>query len=278
MTKTKVIPVEENEQPEAYVRLARTEEEIHEAQKLRYDVFYKEYGATPSEEMKKTGRDFDEFDSIADHLIVIIPENGKERIVGTYRLLRQDVAAQCGGFYSSTEYDLTPLLESNLTLLELGRSCVLADFRTKPILNLLWEGIARYINKHKIDLLFGCASFQGTDTENIKEQLSYLHHFHTSPRHIRPKALENRYIDMNLVPANHISPRTIFASLPPLIKGYLRVGATIGDGAVIDEQFNTIDVCIIVQTSALSERYRRHYERKIQKPIHGQPPSPETGE
>lgn len=255
----------------AQVRLAATKEEVIEAQKLRYAVFYDEQGAIPNEEMLEQKRDFDSFDALADHLIVVIADEttDQEKIVGTYRLLRQSVAEKCGHFYSSGEYDLTRLLDSKLSLLELGRSCVLAEFRTKPILNLLWQGIADYIVEHNIDLLFGCASFHGTDVSALSEQLSYLHHFHHAPTNLSPVALPHRYVNMNIIPKESINERALFNGLPPLIKGYLRVGATIGDGAVIDHQFNTTDVCIVVQTSLLTDRYRKYYERKIQKVIPG---------
>lgn len=265
-------PSEENAAPPAaMVRIAETEEEITQAQKLRYQIFYTEYGATPSTTMQNEGRDFDEFDPYADHLIVLAPDKktGKEIIVGTYRLLRQEKASELGRFYSDGEYNLDKLIKSGLTLLELGRSCVLADYRTKPILNLLWQGIASYITDHKLDIMFGCASFQGTDPQKIREQLSYLHHYHPTPENICPRAVSNRYVSMNLLKKEEIAnPQRTFASLPPLIKGYLRLGATIGDGAVIDKEFNSIDVCIVVQTGNLSDRYRKHYERKIQKTMH----------
>lgn len=270
--------ITENEAAAAYVRLTQSDDEIRQAQYLRYNVFYEEYGAIPSDEMKKQGRDFDEFDDHADHLVVIAPDKdtGEERIVGTYRLLREEIAEKFGRFYSGDEYALDKLTNSDLYLLELGRSCVLAEYRTRPIMNMLWQGIAGYITDHKIDLLFGCASFQGTDTDQIAEQLSYLHHFHATPIEICPRAVDERYVPMNVVAKDDINPRRVFASLPPLIKGYLRLGATIGDGAVIDTQFNTIDVCIVVQTSSLTDRYRKHYERKLQKTMHGQPQDTES--
>lgn len=264
----------------AYVRLAQSDSEIEAAQKLRYTVFYEEYKAEPTPEMLIQRRDFDAFDDIADHLIVLTrePESGLEHIVGTYRLIRQEAAQAFGRFYSEDEYDVSPLVHSGLSLLELGRSCVLAPYRTKPILNLLWQGIADYITQHRIDLLFGCASFPGTDIDSLAAQLSYLHHSHPTPGALCPKALPSRHVNMNIVPKESFNEKRVFASLPPLIKGYLRLGATIGDGAVVDRQFNTTDVCIVVQTNLLTERYRKYYERKIQRTMHGQnaPHSEET--
>lgn len=274
MIESSAIAVPNNDYLSAYVRLARTADEIVEAQELRYQVFYEEYGAKPNTEMKAQKRDFDDFDDVTDHLIVLTKnsQTNEEQIVGTYRLLRQNIAEEHGRFYSDGEYNLDKLIASDQYLLELGRSCVLAEYRTKPILNLLWQGIADYITEYKIDLLFGCASFQGVDVDAISTQLSYLHHFHSTPEDVRPVALKEQYVDMNILPKESLNERRAFASLPPLIKGYLRLGATIGEGAVIDHQFDTIDVCIVVQTSLMTDRYRKYYERKIQKTMPGQKP------
>lgn len=249
------------------VRLVKNQSEIEAAQRLRYDVFYNEYGAIADEEMAASRMDIDEYDQYADHLVVVDSSTGQDVIIGTYRLLQQDAAEKVGGFYSSNEYDLQPLLSSGQKLLELGRSCVLAPYRTRPVLGLLWQGIADYITDHDIDLMFGCASLHSTDIKSISKPLSYLHHFHMSPKALRPRAVKGRYINMNIIPQEDVNARRVFAELPPLIKGYLRVGASIGDGAVIDEQFNTTDVCIMMQTHLVTDRYRKHYERKIQKPM-----------
>ncbi len=238
------------------VRLATTPEEIREAQKVRYKVFYEEYGAHPSNDMLQEKRDFDCFDEIADHLIVF---QGEGNIVGTYRLMRHDIIHKIGRYYSSDEYDLTALISSGGKLLELGRSCVLAPFRTRPVLQMLWNGIADYITRHQIDTMFGCASLPGTNVDELSDQLSYLYHYHLADDSICTRALENRFIDMNRKQKNDINVKAVFANLPPLIKGYLRVGAMIGNGAVIDSQFNTVDVCIILPTQKLAQRYVRHY-------------------
>lgn len=249
------------------VRLASSPREIEEAQRLRYAVFYEEYGAKPDIEMLRTRMDVDVYDEYADHLIVVDDSGAKERIVGTYRMLRRAGADKVGQFYSASEYDLSPVLKSAQSLLELGRSCVLAEYRTRPVLQLLWQGIADYITEHDIELMFGCASLHSTDIKSISKPLSYLHHYHLAPEKLRPRAIKGRYINMNIIPQEDIDARRVFAELPPLIKGYLRAGASIGDGAVIDEQFNTTDVCVVVQTHLLTDRYRKHYERKIQKAL-----------
>lgn len=251
------------------VRLAETAEEIQGAQRLRYKVFYEEYGAKPSTLMAADRRDFDDYDAVADHLIVIdhTIADPEERIVGTYRLLRQEKADEHGAFYTSSEYNIAPLLESDATLLELGRSCVLADYRTRPVLQLLWQGITDFMLDHNIELMFGCASLHGTDIQALAQPLSYLYHHHLAPKALRPQALKERYVDMNLLPRSEIDERAVFNALPPLIKGYIRLGAKIGDGAVVDEQFNTTDVCIILPMEQVASRYRRFYGRKTKRDI-----------
>ncbi len=245
------------------VRLASSTEEVEAAQHLRYKVFYEEYSAIPTDEMARDKRDFDEYDPIADHLVVIDQSRGKEKsnIVGTYRLLRREIADRHGRFYTSSEYDITELLNCGHSLLELGRSCVLPEYRTRPVMQLLWKGIANYVAEHNIELMFGCASIHETDIGKISPWLAYMHHNHLAPEGLRPKALDNLYIDMNLCPAKDIKPKEVFISLPPLIKGYLRLGAYIGDGAIIDPVFKTTDVCIVLPTQLITSRYRRHYER-----------------
>jgi len=249
------------------IRLAQNTAEIEAAQRLRYTVFYEEYGAKPNEEMKREKRDMDAYDAITDHLVVIDHSisDGLDSIVGTYRLLRQSVAEKHGQFYTSDEYDITPLLNSGTTLLELGRSCVLPTYRTRPVLQKMWQEIAHYVADHDIGMMFGCASLHGTDIDVLSEQLAYLHHYHQAAENLRPKALKNRYVDMNLHPKESLDVKKAFMSLPPLIKGYIRLGASIGDGAVIDEQFNTTDVCIVMPTAQVTDKYLKHYERVTKK-------------
>ncbi len=251
------------------VRIARTAHEVEEAQRLRYRVFYEEFAATPDREMAAARLDKDDYDAYADHLIVVDSRDGREKIVGTYRLLRREVADKYGQFYTSSEFDISGLLNSGISMLELGRSCVMPEYRTRPVMQILWQGIADYMVDNNIELLFGCASLGGTDIKKISVPLSYLHHYHLAPQALRPRALKGRYINMNIIPKDDIDARRAFAELPPLIKGYLRVGATIGDGAVIDAQFNTTDVCVLMHTSLIANRYRKHYERKIQKSLPG---------
>ena len=244
-------------------RLAKSKSEIAAAQALRYQVFYNEMNAVPSSRMKNCQRDFDKFDKICDHLLVLSNEeaNLPDRVVGTYRILRGNIAKQGNGFYSSKEFDLNALMKIDGEIMELGRSCVDLKHRKLPTMQLLWQAIAEYVNCFDIKVLFGCASIPGTKPEKMSLLLSYLHHNHLAPKLLRPKALPSRYVNMNSLPKAKIIVSEALKNLPPLIKGYLRLGGYIGEGAVIDEQFNSVDVSIVVETKLITKRYLRHYER-----------------
>lgn len=249
------------------VRLARDGAELLAAQRLRYRVFYDEMGATPSPAAAAERRDFDHFDPLCDHLLVIdhaVPETEGPTVVGTYRLLREDVARQHGGFYSAGEFDLS-FLEKNRkpddNFLELGRSCVAPEYRTNAVIQMLWRAIAGYIVEHKISLMFGCGSLPGTDPDALAVPLSYLYHNHMAPPERRVRALPGRYVEMNRLPKEAISPRDGLRTLPPLIKGYLRLGGYVGDGAVIDPEFKTVDCFIMVPCDTLTERYIARYQK-----------------
>ena len=245
------------------VRLAESELDVDAAQALRYRVFYEEKGAIPRAEVELRKRDFDGFDGVCDHLIVVDLErsNGAPRVVGTYRLLRRSVAFEHSGFYTEQEFDVTNLLDHPGEIVELGRSCVDREYRTRAVMQLLWRGLAEYIDLHDIVLMFGCGSLPGTEPQVLMPLLSYLHHFHLAPRWLRPRALDEHYVDMKLLSRSELDREAALSALPPLIKGYLRVGGYVGDGAVVDHQFNTTDVCIIVKTDQVTEKYHRHYIR-----------------
>ena len=242
------------------VRLAQSAAEIDAAQALRYRVFYEEMGAEPSAEMAARRRDFDRFDNDCDHLLVI--DHGQGAVVGTYRLIRRAAAQRHGDFYSAAEYDLRALPDHPGEILELGRSCTDASARTGPAAKLMWRAISAYVFHYRIELMFGCASLSGTDPDALALPLSYLHHFHRAPDALCVRALADRYVAMNRLARDAIDPAQAQAVLPPLIKGYLRLGGFVGDGAVIDRQFNTTDVAIVVKTDLVSDRYYRHYERR----------------
>jgi putative hemolysin len=246
------------------VRIATTPAEIDAALALRYRVFFDEMGAKPDDAAQRSRRDRDAFDAVADHLLVVDHEIGlgPEGVVGTYRMIQQSGADAIGGFYSAGEYDIGRITSFPGQILELGRSCVDAKYRGRAVMQLLWRGIAAYVFHLQIDLLFGCASLVGTDPDALATELTYLYGHHLAPPALRPRARPERYIDMRRFDPAAIDPRRANQMLPPLIKGYLRVGAFVGDGAVVDQQFNTTDVAIIVKTDMITDKYFRHYERQ----------------
>ncbi len=241
------------------VKIADTKEEIFEAQQLRYQVFCKEMGAIPSARQEEEKRDFDDYDPYCDHLLVRYhPQGSAPRIVGTYRLLREENMKKLGRFYSESEFDIARIKQFDGHVMELGRSCVDKDFRNKAAMQLLWRGIGEYVTHYAIDLMFGCASFSGKP-EMHKEALSFLYHFHLAPEDICPSALEEQYVEMNLMPAEAINQKRVFVGLPVLIKGYLRLAGVVGSSAVYDPVFDTTDVCIAVRTAGVDARYVSKY-------------------
>lgn len=245
------------------LRLASGEADIDAAQALRYRVFYEEMAAHADDETARARRDFDPFDPVCDHLLVVDHDRGRgsEAIIGTYRLLRGSVAQAHGGFYTAGEYDISCLFGYPGEMLELGRSCVDTGYRGRPTMQLLWRGISQYVFFHDISLMFGCGSMHGTEPEALALPLSYLHHNHLAPEALRPRALDDQYVSMNFMAPEDIDAKAALATLPPLIKGYLRLGGYVGDGAVVDRQFNTTDVCVVVKTDQVTEKYYRHYGR-----------------
>lgn len=246
------------------LRLAETEEEVLAAERVRYRVFYDEMKAKPTPEMAAAQRDFDRYDAVCDHLLVIDRAIGRDAagVVGTYRLIRREAAERIGHFYSVDEYDIAPIVAFQGPILELGRSCLLAEYRGRAAMQLLWRGIADYVLYHEIALMFGCASLHGTDPDAHALALSYLHHFHLAPPELRARALPHRYVGMNRMAPEKIDKRAALAAIPPLIKGYLRLGGFVGDGAVIDSQFNTTDVFVTVKTDLVTDKYYKHYTRE----------------
>lgn len=256
------------------VRLAQGRKDILRAQRLRYEVFYEEMSATPSVIAGMRRLDQDPYDAICDHLLVedhsaeagLRPDawarTRRPHVVGTYRLLRQEVAQRSLGFYTASEYDIAPLISAKsprYRFMELGRSCVLQPYRTKRSVELLWHGLWTYAREHKIDVMIGCASFEGTDPGAHAAALSFLHHHALAPAEWRCRAHEHLYVPMDRIPRTELDTKAALRALPPLIKGYLRLGAFVGDGAVIDRQFGTIDVLIVLPVENIDPRYFGHF-------------------
>jgi L-ornithine Nalpha-acyltransferase len=245
-------------------RIARSVTEIDAAQAVRYRVFAEEMNAKLSPDAVRRKRDIDAWDMVCDHLLVLdtsIEGDAEEQIVGTYRLLRQDVAAVSGGFYSQSEFDVDALIARHpgKRFMELGRSCVLPAYRTKRTVELLWQGNWAYALKHGIDVMFGCASFHGTVPEEHALALSFLHHNVQAMDEWSVSARPELFRTMDLMPSEGIDARKALFAMPPLIKGYLRLGATVGNGAVVDHGFNTTDVLIVLPIGQISGRYLNYY-------------------
>ena len=243
----------------------------------------KKWARRPRPKWRARKRDFDKYDEHCDHLLVIDhARKDRNPVIGTYRLIRRRAAQMCGGFYSSSEYDISPVLQYPGEILELGRSCIDAEYRTgQSDANSLERSDRLHFQTHDVRLMFGCASLPGADPKLHALPLSYLHYHHLAPPFaLRARALPERYVDMRLMPREAFDPeRVVFDgmkmdprsgsnSLPPLIKGYIRVGGFIGEGAVIDRQWNSVDVFIIVKTDLITSRYIKHYERGNKKDIH----------
>lgn len=249
------------------VRLARTRAEVRRAQRLRYEVFYNEMSATPSLAAQIRRRDHDAYDSICDHLLVIDKESGRGRlsggrVVGTYRVLRQDMRRGSRGFYTQSEYDIARLIDARspeYLFMELGRSCVLKPYRNKRTVELLWHGLWTYVREHGVGVMLGCASFEGTDPDAHAMALSFLHHERLAPPEWRVGAHPHLHERMDRLPREAVDARAALKALPPLIKGYLRLGAFVGDGAVIDHQFGTTDVLVILPVENIDPRYFDHF-------------------
>ncbi|MCJ8054299.1 GNAT family N-acetyltransferase [Shinella curvata] len=245
-------------------RIARSVTEIDAAQAVRYRVFAEEMNARLSSDAVRRKRDIDAWDMVCDHLLVLdtsIEGDAEEQIVGTYRLLRQDVAAVSGGFYSQSEFDVDTLIARHpeKRFMELGRSCVLPAYRTKRTVELLWQGNWAYALKHGIDVMFGCASFHGVVPEEHALALSFLHHNVQAKDEWDVLARPELFRTMDLMPPEGIDARKALSAMPPLIKGYLRLGATVGTGAVVDHGFNTTDVLIVLPIGKISGRYLNYY-------------------
>jgi putative hemolysin len=256
------------------IKLAETKGEIRKAQRLRYAVFYEEGHAVPSRKAALVRRDLCPYDKVCDHLLVLDVEarnrfgHRKPKVVGTYRLLRGDVAEATLGFYSAREFDLAPLLERQrgTRVLELGRSCVHPRYRSKRAIELLWRGLWIYARHHRIEAMIGCASLPGTDPAALALPLSFLHHQAPASEGWCVLPHPGRGVDMGTLSPDAIDPRKAIAAMPPLLKAYLRVGARFGAGAVVDRQFGTTDVFTILRLADMEQRYIDYYGGPMEMP------------
>ncbi|MEO0486678.1 MAG: GNAT family N-acyltransferase [Pseudomonadota bacterium] len=248
--------------PNLDIRLAASPADIRAAQRLRYTVFVEELGGDGPLVDHSARLEADAHDANYDHLMLIdrVREaQGQDAVIGVYRLMPGD-RGQKHGFYCAGEYDLGPLTRSGRRVLELGRSCIHPDYRGGSAMYVMWQALARYIQERGIDILFGVASFHGTDVAALAPTLSLLHDRHLAPKDLRVRAVEDAYQPMNLVPPAQIDRRAAMAQVPALIKAYLRLGGFVGDGAYVDHAFNTTDVCLILDVARMDPRSREIYQ------------------
>ena len=244
------------------IKIATSETDLMAAQRLRYRVFVEELGGDGALVDHDRRLEIDEFDPIVDHLCLIDtrrPRDQLDHVVGVYRLLPGQRAADFGRFYCDGEYDLTPLKQSGRKLLELGRSCVDPAYRGGSGMFLLWNALADYVLELEIEILFGVASFHGMDIQTLAPSLSWLHHHHLAPADLRPVARVDGFQRMDLIPIDRLDRREAIVGMPALIKAYLRLGGQVGEGAWLDRDFNTTDVFLLMDTAAMSERHRDFY-------------------
>ena len=252
----------DDQPPEFRVKLAESEAERRAAQALRYRVFVEELGGDGPMVDHDARLETDRFDPFFDHLLLLDDaKNGS--VVGVYRVLRDDQATLAGQFYSEDEYDLDPLRSSGRRLMELGRSCLDADYRGGAAMYHLWNALARYVADHNIEILFGVASFHGIDPKPLAQPLSLLYHRHLAPEDLRVRAKDVHYQRLDLLAEDELDRRTAMLQVPALIKAYLRLGGYVGDGAYIDHAFNTTDVCLIMDTVRLNEKHKSIYTKGV---------------
>lgn len=246
------------------VRLARDADDLRAAQHLRYRVFIEEMGGDGPlvDHIRKL--ECDSLDPVVDHLLLIDrrrdPQDGAH-VIGAYRLLPDTRLSQAGRFYCDSEFDLAPLRQSGRKLLELGRSCIDPAYRGGGGMLLMWQGLADYVQARDIGILFGAASFHGIDPTAFAQALGWLHHHHLAPQALRVRSVQRTAFCP--LPKSALDPRLAMQQMPSLIRAYLRVGGKIGDGVYIDPDFRTTDVCVILDTQALSAHARSFAARSI---------------
>ena len=246
------------------VRLTRTKEERRQVRALRYAVFVEEEGASATEEQKNLREEYDSYDRFAEYLGVF--HNGK--IVGTYRIINRDAAEKMGGFYTETEFDISKIKKSGANIAEMSRACVAPEYRENAlVMRLLWVGLGEYIVRNKIGIVFGVASWTGTNPAASAQAISYLYYNHLSPLSLRATVDTTKLVDgvnpkltrMNILPAVFVDPNMARREMTPLVKGYLRINATFGRGVFIDKPFNTYDVFVMLRTRDMNAVYKKHF-------------------
>ena len=243
--------------PKFTVRLAASADDIRAAQALRYEVFVAELGGTGPMVDHDARLEKDQYDPFFEHLMLF----DAEACVGVYRLLSSDAMPKIGRYYSEDEFDLGPLKASGRRLLELGRSCVHKSYRGGAALMHLWQGLSGYIAKNEVDILFGVASFHGTDVDALAHPLSHLHHRFLAPPELRVTATGETAVAMDQLGEEQTDARRALLETPQLIKAYLRMGGMVGQGAWVDHAFNTVDVCMVLDMARIDQKQAALYQR-----------------
>lgn len=246
------------------VRLTRTKEERKMVRQLRYNVFCLEENASATEEQKNLGEEYDAYDTYADYMAVF--HNNK--IVGTYRIIDREAAEKMGGFYTELEFNISKIKKVNGNIAEMSRACVDPEYRENSlVMRLLWAGLCEYIVKRKIVILFGVPSWVGTNPAMSAQAISYLYYNALSPSHLRATVLKEKLdpsvdpglTQMNILPRAFVDEDEAKKQMTPLIKGYLRLGASFGKGIFVDKGFGTYDTFVLVQTKNIDKTYQKHF-------------------
>ena len=243
--------------PRYKVKLAQTTAEVEAAKRLRYDVFVAELGGNGADVDHIARLEQDRFDAHCDHLLLVDAQS--DTVIGAYRLMQNVQAQRAGGFYSEAEYNIDPLKQAGRPLLELGRSCLHPDHRGGTAMHQLWTGLVTYVAEHKIEILFGVASFRGTNPHALAQPLSLLHHAHLAPASLRARAMDTHFQSMDLIDPDTLNRRSAMVQIPSLIKAYLRMGGVVGEGAFVDHAFNTTDVFLMLDTAKIPKSQIRKY-------------------
>lgn len=247
------------------VRIATSESDLLGAQRLRYQVFVKEFQAQGGGIDHERKIETDQFDSFVDNLVLVDSQRDEqlgEHVVGVYRLMTSQAAAEGVGFYSQSEFNLMPLIKSGRSLVELGRSCVHPDYRGGMSMFLLFNGVADYVLDKQIEIMFGVASFHGTESDKLINTLSFLNCEHLAPKALRVQAHKQTDVPpLQLLPCEQVDRIAATKDIPPLIKSYLRLGGVVGDGVYFDYEFNSTDIFLLVDTLNMSEDRERRYRK-----------------
>ena len=234
---------------------ARTEAERRAAYALRYRVFIEEMGGDGAGVDHAARIETDRFDAVARHLLLIDRAEG-DRVVGTFRFMDRAAADRAGGFYTSGEYDLSALLASGVPLIECGRSCLDPGWRGGAGLFLLWRALARVVIDEGARMLFGVASFPGCDPAPHRDAIALLQHEHLAPPALCPVAHRPVFAPDALTPPAAADRLAVMRAMPALIKAYLRLGGVVGEGAFVDTEFNTTDVCMLLEVDRIPAESR----------------------